>query len=156
MFQATNENLLNFLKEQGKEAVFQNETNQIFYLFKAEGQEFALFFRIYEGEEMLQLITFFPVQVKKERFNAMARMLHTLNRDVDLPGFCMDERLGAIFHRIMIPLFYDKKIDKTALLSYIEAAEKLAGHFFSIIHGTAESSKSFEEILKTLDYNSLK
>lgn len=148
MIPATNDSLLSFLKEQGKDAVLQSETNQIFYLFKADKHEFAVFFRLYEGEEMLQMLTFFPIQVKKERFNTMARMLHYLNKEVDLPGFCMDESLGIVFHRIMMPLFIEHKIQKTALLSYLDAVEKIAAHFFDIIYGTAETNLSYEEILK--------
>lgn len=148
MIPATNEGILQLLVEDGKEAVLQKETNQVFYLLKTDKQEFAVFFRFYEGEELLQILTFFPMQLKKERYDTMARMLHYLNREIDLPGFGMDEKLGVVFHRIMVPIFNEGKLEKEAIKSYIDAIEKIAEHFFTIIHGTAESTLSYEEILK--------
>jgi hypothetical protein len=148
MIPATNEGILELLQEEGKEAVLQKETNQVFYLLKTNNQEFAVFFRFYEGEELLQILTFFPMQLKKERYNTMARMLHYLNREIDLPGFGMDEKLGVVFHRIMIPIFNEGQLEKTSIKSYLDAIEKIAEHFFTILHGTAESTLSYEEILK--------
>lgn len=145
---ATPEALQKFLSEQGLTAQFQPETNQVYVLFKQLNQEFALFIRIYEGEEILQLLTFFPIQVPKVRFAPMARMLHLINKEIDLPGFGMDEVIGVVFHRIMIPMFEAGKVEESALMSYLEAIPTLCQKFLPIIAGTATSELSFEEILK--------
>lgn len=147
MIPCRNESLEKFLKGQNLAPEFQKETGQIYVLFKIDGQDFPLFFRIYEGEELLQLLIFFPLQVPKHRFDPMARMLHLLNKEIDLPGFGIDEGVGLVFHRIVIPIF-DKKIDTHLLESYLKAAPKICQQFFQAIAGTATSDLSFEDILK--------
>lgn len=147
-FKATPESLQKFLADHGLTAQMQPETNQVYVLFKQLNQEFALFIRVYEGGDILQLLTFFPVQVPKERFATMARMLHLINKEVDLPGFGMDEVIGVVFHRIMIPMFDEGQVEETALLSYLEAIPTICQKFLPIIAGTASSELSYDEILK--------
>lgn len=145
---ASPDSLKKFLDEQGLSAQLQPETNQVYVLFKQLNQEFALFLRVYEGGEILQLLTFFPIQVPKDRFAPMARMLHLVNKEIDLPGFGMDEVIGVVFHRIMIPLFDNGHVDEAALLSYLEAVPTICQKFLPIIAGTATSELTFDEILK--------
>ncbi len=148
MIPATIESLQKHLEDHKLQAKLQPETQQLYIVFRQADQEFALFIRLYEGEEMLQLITFFPIQLPPERVNAIARMLHFLNKEIDLPGFGMDESIGLIFHRIMIPLFQPKKIDTDMLDSYLEAIPTLCSQFFPIIAGTIGSNQPFEELMK--------
>lgn len=136
-----------FLEGEGYETHLQKETNQIYVVFKLYNQEFPLFFRIYDTEDLLQLLVFFPLQVRKERFDPLCRMLHLLNKEIDIPGFGFDESLGLVFHRIMIPVF-DKKLDKRLLKGYLRAIEPICTQFLPAISGTVTSDLSFEEIVK--------
>lgn len=147
MILANNDSLTRFLDSLSLKPLYQKETDQVYVLFEVERQEFPLFFRIYEEESMLQLLIFFPFQLHADRFNAMARMLHFVNKEIDLPGFGMDEAVGLVFHRIMCPLF-EKKIDTHLLKTYLEAAPKLCQKFFAPLAGTAMSHLSFEELIK--------
>lgn len=140
------ESLMKFLNGKKLDPVLQKETNQIYVLFKIDGQDFPLFFRIYEGNDLLQLLIFFPLQVRKERFEVMARLLHLLNKEIDLPGFGIDENVGLVYHRIMIPAA-NHKLDSHLLASYIDSVPKICKQFFGPIAGTAASDMSFEEIL---------
>lgn len=148
MIPANINEILKFLKEHDLDAKLQEETSQVYVLFKYLEQEFALFIRLYENEEMLQLLTFFPVQIPKERYDVMARMLNLLNKEIDLPGFGMDEAIGIAFHRIMLPLFKEKQIDNEALESYLRAIPKICTQFFPIIAGTAGTNLSFDALMK--------
>lgn len=141
------ESLMKFLNGKKLEPVLQKETNQIYILFKIDNQDFPLFFRIYEGGDLLQLLTFFPLQVRKERFDVMGRLLHLLNKEIDLPGFGIDESVGLVYHRIMIPAI-NHKLDTHLLGSYIDSVPKICKQFFTPIAGTAASEMGFEEILK--------
>jgi hypothetical protein len=147
MIHCDNEALTEFLAKLDLEAVRQKETNQIYVIFKVNDQDFPLFFRIYEGDDQLQLLLFFPIQVPKERFDVLARLLHLLNKDLDVPGFGLDEIVGLVFHRIMIPVF-NKKINQQLLETYISATLKICEQFFPVIIGATQSKSSFEEILK--------
>lgn len=147
MIQCNNNALIKFLESQKLKPQMQKDTDQIFVVYKIKDQDYPLFFRIYEGNDLLQLLTFFPLQVPKNRFDAMARVLHLLNKELDIPGFGMDETVGLVFHRIMIPVF-DNKIDTHLLETYLSAVPKICEQFFPAIGGTAQSNLSFEEILQ--------
>lgn len=125
----------------------QTHTDQIYIIYKIDNQEFPLFFRIYEEGDLLQMLIFFPLQLKRERFEAMARMLHLLNKEIDLPGFGMDESVGLVYHRHMVTAF-NKKVDTHLLTTYLEAVPKICKQFFPTIAGTAMSDLSFDEILR--------
>lgn len=141
------DSLMKFLKGEKLEPQLQKETGQAYVIHKINGQEFPVFFRLYEGEELLQILIFFPLQVRKERYDAMARMLHLLNKEIDLPGFGMDEAIGLVFHRVMIPVF-DKKIDTHLLRTILGASPKICEQFFASIVGTATSDLTFDAIIQ--------
>ena len=147
MIPCTNDGLIKFLQAEKLEPILQKESGQVYVVLKINTQDFPVFFRIYEGQELLQILIFFPLQVRKERFDAMARMLHLLNKEIDLPGFGMDEAIGLVFHRVMIPIF-DKKIDAHLLRTLFSASPKICEKFFPSIVGTATSDLSFEAIIK--------
>lgn len=147
MIPCTIDGIIKFLKAEKLDPSLQKESGQVYVVFKISGQDFPVFFRIYEGEELLQILIFFPIQVRKERYDAMARMLHLLNKEIDLPGFGMDEAIGLVFHRVMIPIF-DKKIDTHLLRTLFGAAPKICEKFFPSIVGTATSDLTFDEIIK--------
>lgn len=147
MMTLNNDNLLKFLKDQGLDAQLQPETNQVYVLYKFFNHDFPLFFRIYEGGEMLQLLVFFPLQIKNTRFDAVGRLLHLLNKEIDIPGFGIDENVGLVFHRIMIPCI-DKKVDEKLLGTYVSSIPKICEQFVGTIAGTASSDLNFDEILK--------
>lgn len=147
MIPCTNEGLIKFLKNENLEPLVQPETNQVYVILKINTQDFPVFFRIYEGEELLQILIFFPLKVQPERYNAMARLLHLLNKEIDIPGFGIDEAIGLVFHRIMLPVF-DKKIDTHMLRTLFSAAPKICQQFFPSIVGTSTSNLTFEEIIR--------
>lgn len=147
MIQCNYDALMNFLTHQKLDPTMQEETQQIYVVFKIDNQEFPLFFRIYEDDNLLQMLVFFPLQLRTERFPAMSRMLHLLNKEIDFPGFGMDEAVGLVFHRVMIPVF-DKKIDTHLLETYIEAVPKICKQFYPAIAGTAMTDLTFDEILQ--------
>lgn len=149
MIPNTINSLMKFLKQKEYEPVYQKETDQIYILFKVGNHDFPLFFRVFDGGNILQLLLFFPMQVPQERLNAVARLLHYLNKEIDIPGLGMDENVGLVFHRIMIPTA-TQKIDQDLLDSLVKTAPKIAEQFFGTILGTTNSKDSFEVILKQL------
>lgn len=146
------ESLMKYLSSKKLDPVFQKETNQVYTLFKIDNLDFPLFFRIYDGGDILQLLVFFPLQVRKERYAVMARLLHLLNKEIDLPGFGIDESVGLVYHRIMMPAV-NHKLDTHLLGSYIESIPKICKQFYPPISGTAASEMSFEDIIKKSNFH---
>ncbi len=79
-----------------------------------------LFIRIYETADLLQLMLLMPINFTKEELPGISRLLHLLNKEIDLPGFGLDEEIQIAFYRITLPAFEHKihcKLIHTMLLS---------------------------------------
>lgn len=150
MIPNTINSLMKFLKQKGHEPQYQKETDQIYVIFKVGNHEFPLFFRVYDGGNILQLLVFFPLQVPKERLDTIARLLHYYNKELDLPGLGMDETVGLVFHRVMLPTA-TQKVDQDLLESLVNTAPKICEQFFVPILNAVNSRENFDEILPQLN-----
>jgi hypothetical protein len=142
-----------YLNKQGVQSEIQKETNQLCVLFKIAEREYPLFFRIYEGGELLQLLAFLPCNTKPETQADTARLLHMLNKEIDLPGFGMDETQDVVFYRLMVPV-KDKKLDPALLNSYVNATQVVCQSFATAIAAIAYGGIAFEDLLKRIKENS--
>lgn len=135
------------LKSQGIEAELQTETNQLCIILKTGPAEYPLFIRIYEGGELLQLLAFLPCTTKPETLPEIARLLHLLNKEIDTPGFGMDEDSQMVFFRCMIPV-KDKQVDENLLNSYMNATQVVCQSFAPVVAGVAFGAVTFDEVVK--------
>ena len=135
------------LRSQEIESEIQKETNQICILLKVADREYPLFIRIYEGGELLQLLAFLPCNTKSETRADTARLLHLLNKEIDIPGFGMDEDSEVVFYRCMIPA-KDKQLDKKIFDAFINATQVVCQSFAAVIAGVAYGAVTFDEVLK--------
>jgi len=147
MIPVTQERLLEELKKLGLESEVQKETNQIFHVFKLEKREFPLFIRILHEGELLQFLTFIPVQVKKAHFADAARLLHMLNKELDMPGFCLDESSSTIFYRILLPT-HKKEIAKEILEAVLNTTQVVCKTFSPAVEAIASGAMNLEHMLK--------
>lgn len=139
--------LLSHLKKSGLQAEIQKETNQIVIIFKILEREFPLFIRIFEGEELLQLLAFLPFNIKSDTVADTGRLLHLLNKELDIPGFGMDETSSVVFYRCMLPVL-NKQIDETILDAFLNSIQLVCKSFAPVIAAVAHGSTTFEEVLK--------
>lgn len=145
MINFTQEGLLDHLKEKGLKPELQKETGQIYVVNKTKAGEFPIFLRIYENQTQLQIIVFFPTQIPDNRLDSVSRLLHHLNKEVDMPGFGLDEDLRLVFHRTMIPV-YGPYLGSTILDLYIGAIPGLCENIYPLIQQAISSKLSFDEI----------
>jgi hypothetical protein len=127
----------------------QEETHQLYMLYKIENKEFPLFIRVLGEGELLQLIAFIPCEVKPNTESDIGRLLHRLNKELDIPGFGMDEEAGLLFYRLMVPSF-EKKIYASHLLRYIASIEEILKNFSPVIAYIASGSSSYDDIQKKI------
>src|SRR5947209_3111552 len=99
MIALDNAALLAFFQREGQNAEIQAETNQLYFPIKVSNREFPVFIRIFEDSGLLQQLVFFPCKIDKKMTPDMARLLHMFNKELDLPGFGMDEVAGVVFFR---------------------------------------------------------
>ena len=126
---------------------FQQETQQLFIVFKIANREFPLFFRIYEGGDLLQMLAFIPCTLKPTSINDLARLLHLLNKELDIPGFGVDEASGVIFYRTMLPMI-EQKFDPGMIESFIESIQQITQTFAPVIATVAGGMTTFQEVVK--------
>lgn len=128
---------------------YQKETNQLFTLLKVESREYPLFVRIYEEGDLLQLILFIPCNIHPGAEPEIARLLHTINKEIDIPGFGMDETADVIFYRCMLPAF-DKQIEEGFLDVYLQSLPMIADSFTAVIVTAASGSATYDEIMEKM------
>lgn len=146
MIQLTIQDILSFLNEKGFNAELQKETNQIYLIFKIEDKEFPLFIRIFEGGDLLQLLAFLPCTVVTKAKPEVARLLHLLNKELDIPGFGMDEEANVVFYRCMIAA-HNHSISDKLLNAYISSIETVCRTLSPIILASALGVMTYDDIV---------
>lgn len=147
MLQLNFDKIKKHLTLKGIQSEFQNESNQLCVILKLGEREFPLFFRIYDGEELLQMLAFLPCTTKPETLADTARLLHLLNKEIDTPGFGMDENSFTVFYRIMIPA-KNKEVDTKFFDAYLNASQVVCQSFAPVVAAVAYGALTFEDVLK--------
>lgn len=146
------ESLHEHLTKQKFEPEHQKETNQIYVVFKHQGREFPLFLRIYEGGDLLQLLVFIPCMLKKSATTELARLLLYVNKELDIPGFGMDESSSLVFFRVMIPTS-GNQLPAAILDSMMHSIQMICQTFSPAVATVAAGTTTFEEVLKKVQQN---
>lgn len=145
MITITRDALLQYLQSNKVEAKLQQETGQVYVVLQISGKEFPLFFRIMEESELLQLLVFMPCQIKTGAQNDLARFLHFLNKDLDIPGFGMDESSGFVFYRYLVPV-PKKQIDKRLFDSFLKSFRVLCESLAPAVIAVASGLTTYAEV----------
>lgn len=139
--------ILQELKKLNYDAQVQENTNQIYIILKHEKKEFPLFLRIVHEGDLLQLMTFIPCDIKQEQYNDLSRFLHMLNKELDVPGFGVDEQSGTVFYRVILPAV-KKQVSEETFESLIKTSNNIVTTFSPVIEMLALGYLTMEEILK--------
>ena len=137
------------LKSKGVEAKVQTETNQLYFSFEKDGQQFGTFIRLLDGDHILQFMTFIPIQVQGKAIANTARFLHLANKELDLPGFCLDEASNTVFYRVVIPIL-NSEIDDTLLYAYLQTSQDVCITFCSLIQALGIGVMTMDEVVAHL------
>lgn len=141
------EDLLGYFQKNKIDAHLQQQTNQLYILYKIGEQEFPVFIRIFEGGELLQLLAFIPCNIVPGALNDTARLLHLLNKELDVPGFGMDENAMVLFYRCMIPA-QNQKVDEALLQAYLNSIQVICKTFAAVVVAVATGAATYDEVLK--------
>lgn len=171
MINNTPEELLQFMRKQKYESDIQQDTQQVYTIFKINQKEYPLFLRVFDEGHLLQLLVFVPchlepneqfalgkkgekskeIEASKDGHNKvviadLARLLHLLNKELDVPGFGMDEMAGVVFYRLMLPT-PKKKIEGDLLLAFLKTIEHVCQMFSTPIEAVSSGQMTLDQIL---------
>lgn len=139
--------LLSFFQQQGHAAEIQSETNQIYFPLKAGDREFPVFTRIFDESGLLQVLAFFPCSLEAKTISDMARLLHMFNKELDLPGFGMDELSGVVFFRWMMPT-EKKQVPEQMLITFLTTLKTVCQTFTTVVQAVAAGAITFDALLE--------
>ncbi len=137
--------LVSFLGEKGLEAQIQKETGQIHFLFTKEEREWPVFIRIYEDSGLMQTLGFFPTQLKESSLTDTARLLHIFNKELDIPGFGMDEESKTVFFRCLLPT-HGKKVHAKLVWEMVSTVRSVCEGFSQAIEAVAMGATTLLEL----------
>jgi len=147
MIEVTKDSLLKVLNEKNYDPQYQTETNQVYIIFKEDEREYPLFFRKFEGGELLQLIAFFPIQMEQKVVPDVSRLLHLLNKELDVPGFGLDEIGGVAFFRWMLNM-EGNKIDESIIEKYVMTIRTACKTFGKTIEAVVVGAVTVDDLIK--------
>jgi hypothetical protein len=145
----TLENIQQILSDEGLDVSKQVETDQLYIIFKILEREFPLFIKLSHSGELVQLLMFIPAPLVSQNIPATARLMHVLNKQIDLPGFCIDEDSQVMFYRLMLPA-YDQKLDRKLLMMYVNATRSACEAFAALVQGVNQGAISLETVFKQM------
>jgi hypothetical protein len=147
MIKTTAEDIISYLQENKYNAELQKDTGQVSVILSISGREFPLFLRPLEGSELLQLLVFIPTKIKSGTYDDLARLMHMINKELDIPGFGMDEQSETCFYRLMLPTL-DNQIDRRILDSYLKSIQLICEQIAPTVIVVANGIATYKEILR--------
>jgi len=143
----TLENVQKLLVTNKLDVQSQKETGQLYYLLKIQDAEFPVFVRLYDQEDLLQMLMFIPCTLANGSEGEVGRLLHTLNKEIDIPGFGMDETSRVIFYRAMVPAFKGE-IEEGLIEAFLASLPTVGRTFGGVISAVATGNAKYEEVMK--------
>ncbi len=147
------DSLQKFLKALNKEAHIQTETGQVYYLQKISGADFPIFLRPNEENKQLQIVLFIPTNIESGAEADLARLLLYINKEIDLPGFGMDEGANIVFYRQVLPSL-DLTLSEDTVSSYLKGMEVITEMFAGVILNVAAKKVTFNQVMRKIQSQS--
>ena len=139
--------LITYLRENTLQPELQKETGQVFITYKISGYEVLVFFLIRAESGLLQMVAYLPYRLPEKSLGETARLLHIFNRELDMPGFGMDEGEKLMFYRSVLPCM-DNKVDKRLFNMYLGTTRIACETFMHALGQIVAGGVSVDDLLK--------
>lgn len=141
------DSLYDYLTSQSLDIKRQPETDQLYILFKIQDEEFPIFLKSIDDGEFIQLLAFVPMSLETKTIPEVARLLHLFNKELDIPGFGMDEKAKVMFFRLVLPAI-EGQVSGEIIQGYITSIKVIIETFFPVIAAVVSGAATFAEIVK--------
>jgi hypothetical protein len=139
--------LIDSLEKIGVKGTLQEDHNQIFSSLSINGFDYPMFIRRLQGGQLMQVITFIPCTLEEGSSNDVGRLLHMINKELDMPGFCCDEESKTVFYRLVVPCL-NQKLDEELFHAYVNTTKQVCTMFGTIVQAIAVKAMSLQEMLE--------
>jgi hypothetical protein len=146
-FEITQDSLFHFLKEKNYAPSLDQDSGQVYVVMNFTKYDIPIFFGIRGEGRLLQTIAYLPFEVKTNTLAQVARLLHILNKKVDMPGFGMDESQKLLFYRCVVPCM-NGQLNGKLLELYLGTSRVACETFINAIALVAMGSATVEDALK--------
>lgn len=138
--------LIESLEKIGIKGTLQEENNQIYASLSINGFDYPMFIRRLQGNHLMQVITFIPCTLEEGSSNDVGKLLHMINKELDMPGFCCDEDSKTVFYRLVVPCL-NQKVDEELFHAYVSTTKQVCTMFGTIIQAIAVKAMTLQEML---------
>jgi hypothetical protein len=139
--------LIQWLQGQNLQPTHQAQSDQIFIVMKIASHEVPVFLAMRSKETLLQLIAYIPYDLPAKSVPEISRLLHLINREVDMPGFGLDEQQKLMFYRLVIPSV-DGEIEEKTLTLYLNTITVALETFMAAIAIVASGNATVDSLTK--------
>lgn len=146
-FAFNNASLIAFLTEHHLNPCMQEESGLPYISYPVQGYEIIVFFLLRQESHLLQIMAYLPFKLPKATVSETARMLHILNKELDMPGFGMDEEEELVFYRSVIPCPL-RQIDKKLFQTYLTTSRFACTTFLQAIKLLASGEISLHQLIE--------
>jgi hypothetical protein len=94
----------------------------------------------------MQVITFVPCTVEIDSSDDLGKLLHMINKELDMPGFCYDDDSKTVFYRLVVPCL-NQKVDEELFHAYVNTSKQVCTMFGTIVQAIAVKAMSLKEML---------
>jgi hypothetical protein len=139
--------LIHHLRENNLQPELHKETGQVYVLFHMNQYEVPIFFLLRQREQLLQIVAYLPYLLPEKSLGETARLLHILNREIDMPGFGLDESEKLLFYRCVLPGI-EGRMDKKLFDLYFGTARVACETFMQVIGMIVAGTMTLDQALK--------
>lgn len=147
MIPLTLDNLYDYLVQNQFDVKRQPETNQIYVLYKVQNQDYPIFMRVVDEGDLLQILAFMPISLDAKTLSDLGRLLHLFNKEIDIPGFGMDEAAKVIFYRTVLPSM-EGKVSGEIVAGYLNSIKVITDTFYPVIGAVVTGAVTFNDVVK--------
>lgn len=143
-------NLLEFFHQKKFDPSYDESRSQITMTMEIGTREIPMIFNIISEGLILQSIAYLPLEIPQKHISDVGRMLHLLNKQLDIPGFGMDEKYFLTFFRIVIPCLNKEIYENTIDMMFI-STRLACDSFLTGIELVAQGTVSLDKVIKERD-----
>ncbi len=144
--------LIDTLKQLGYTAKLHEQSQQVYTSYTHEDNEYHIFVRALPDNNLLQILTFIPCSIAENALIDLSRFLHIVNKELDMPGFCLDEDTKTVFYRVVIPCI-GQSLDTTLFGAYLNTSKNICETFGTVIQAIAIGAMTLDEVFEKMAEN---